>query len=233
MEMQAANTLEAARAGDRAAFVHMLERNLDSLYRFVARELRYHEALGHLFPGEVHPAEVVDEVALRALRRMPRMPRHATFKGWLRLLALRAIDDRVRQARRQHHLEAVSLEAPLSTGQRADIYYQPDAALTWADVLPDHAPSPEEAVVLNETQAELEQALNDLPPEQRLAFVLRAVEGLGYAEIAAITHQPRTAIKAAYQAARESLRQRFADRFVTPGEARAPAADEPPSEAAR
>jgi RNA polymerase sigma-70 factor (ECF subfamily) len=231
MEIQAANTLEAARAGDRAAFVDLLERNLDSLYRFVARELRYHEALGHLLPGEVQPAEVVDEVALRALRRMPRMPRHATFKGWLRLLALRAIDDRVRQARRQHQIEAVSLEAPLPTGQRADIYYQPDAALTWADVLPDRAPSPEEAVVLNETQAELEQALNELPPEQRLAFVLRAVEGLGYAEIAAITHQPRAAIKAAYQAAREALRQRFADRFI--GADIAEAADESTNPASR
>lgn len=144
-------TLAAMGAGDRAAFMAALERQLDALYRFVARELRYHEALGDIRPGELLPEEIVDEVAVRALRRAPRIPRQATFRGWLRLLALRAIDDRVRHLRRQHRMEAVSLEEPLRTGQRGDEYFQPDLALTWADVLPAPTPSPEEAVVLRET----------------------------------------------------------------------------------
>jgi len=110
-------------------------------------------------------------------------------------------------------MEAVSLEELLRAGQRGDEYYQPDLALTWADVLPAPVPSPEQALVLRETWEELEQALNTLPPDQRLAFVLHAIEGLGYAEIAAITHQTRSEVRAAYHAAREALRQRFADRF--------------------
>ncbi len=43
--------------------------------------------------------------------------------------------------------------------------------------------------------------------------MLAAVEGLGYAEIAAILHLSRDAVRAAYHAAREALRQRFAERF--------------------
>lgn len=43
--------------------------------------------------------------------------------------------------------------------------------------------------------------------------MLHAIEGLGYAEIAAITHQTRGEVKAAYHAAREALRQRFAEQF--------------------
>jgi RNA polymerase sigma-70 factor (ECF subfamily) len=218
-EMAGTEALAALRTGDRAAVVAELERQLDPLYRFVARELRYQAALGNLQPGDVAPEEIVDEVALRALRRMPRMPQQATMRGWLRLLALRAIEDRVRQTRRQRRHEAVSLEAPLPLGQRADVYYQPDAALTWADVLPAPGPSPEEALLLNETREELEQALNELPPDQRLAFVLRAIEGLGYAEIAAITHQSRSDVRQAYHAAREALRQRFAGRFFPAGAA--------------
>jgi RNA polymerase sigma-70 factor (ECF subfamily) len=201
------------RAGDRASFTAALERQLGVLYRFAAREVRYHEALGDFRPGEVLPEEIVDEVALRALRRAPRIPRRATFRGWLRLLALRAIDDRVRHLRRQHKLEVVSLEERLRAGQRGDEFYQPDLVLTWADVLPAPVPAPEQQVVLRETWQELERALNALPPDQRLAFVLHAIEGLGYAEIAAIIHQSRSEVKAAYHAAREALRQRFAERF--------------------
>jgi len=221
MRISEPETLAAMRAGDRAAFMAALERQLDPLYRYAARELRYHEARGDIRPGELLPEEIVDEVALRALRRAPRIPRQATFRGWLRLLALRAIDDHVRRLRRQHQAEAVSLEEPLRTGQRGDEYYQPDLALTWADVLPAPTLSPEQAVVLRETWQELEQALNALPAEQRQAFVLHAIEGLGYAEIAAITHQTRGEVRAAYHAAREALRQRFADQFLTAEDASA------------
>jgi len=213
--------LAAARIGDRAAFMALLERHINGLYRFAARELRYHEALGDLLPGEVLPEEIVDEVALRALRRAPRMPRQVSFKGWLRLLALRAIDDRVRRLRRQHKMEVLSIEAPQRTGQRGDEYFQLDYAPTWADVLPAPVPTPEQTVVWRETLQELEQALNQLPPDQRLAFVLHAIEGVGYAEIAAITHQPRGAVKAAYHAAREALRQRFANQFLAAEDASA------------
>jgi RNA polymerase sigma factor (sigma-70 family) len=210
-------SLAAIRAGDRAAFMDALERQIGPLYRFVAREVRYHEALGDFLPGEVPPEEIVDEVALRALRRAPRIPPRATFRGWLRRLALRAIEDRVRRLRRQHKAEAVSLEAPLRTGQRGDEYFQPDYALKWEDVLPTPDLSPEQAVELHETWQELEQALNTLPPYERMAFVLHAIEGLGYAEIAAITRQSRDEAKAAYRAAREALRQRFADQFKAIG----------------
>jgi RNA polymerase sigma-70 factor (ECF subfamily) len=190
-----------------------LEHELDPLYRFVARELRYHEALGDLNPGELLPEEIVDEVALRALRQVRLLPRRATFKGWLRRLALGVIHDQVRRLRRKHRVEALSLEEPVLSGQRFGVWYQPDAALTWEDVLPAPVPTPEEEVVLHETQAELEQALNELPPEQRLVFVLHGIEGLSYAETAAILHRPRRQIKAAYHQAREALRQRFAGRL--------------------
>jgi RNA polymerase sigma-70 factor, ECF subfamily len=213
--------LAAARTGDRAAFMALLERHINELYRFAAREARYHEALGNIRPGEVLPEEIVDEVALRALRRARRMPRQVSFKGWLRLLALRAIDDRVRRLRRRHNMEVLSIEAPQRTGQRGDEYFQLDYAPTWADVMPTPTLSPEQTVVLRETGQELEQALNQLPPDQRLAFVLHALEGLGYAEIAAITHQTRGEVKAAYHAAREALRQRFANQFLTAEDASA------------
>jgi RNA polymerase sigma-70 factor (ECF subfamily) len=202
------------RAGDREQMLAELEHHLNTLYRFIARELRYHEALGDLVPGEVTPEEIVDEVAVRALRRAQhQLPRQAALKGWLRMLALRAIEARVRKLRRQHKLEARSLQEPQRTGQALFEYYQPDYAPTLLDGLPVPVRTPEQTLVLRETWQELEQAINELPPEQRMVFVLATIEGLGYAEIAAILHLSRDAVRATYHAAREALRQRFAERF--------------------
>jgi RNA polymerase sigma-70 factor (ECF subfamily) len=227
--------LAAIRAGDRAAFTAALERELNPLYRFVARELRYHEALGDIEPGQVLPEDIVDEVALRALRKARRGTRWATFKGWLRQLALQTIHDHVRRLRSQQQVKVLSLEGRVLSGQRRGVWYQPDVALTWEDILPAPVPLPEEVVLLHETREELEQALNTLPPDQRLAFILHAIEGLSYAEVAAIFHWPPSAVKAAYHAAREALRQRFAGRFSSieaplAFPASAPAAGDRPAE---
>jgi RNA polymerase sigma-70 factor, ECF subfamily len=71
--------------------------------------------------------------------------------------------------------------------------------------------TPEEAVLLEETWQGLEAALNQLPAEQREAFLLRAVEGLSYAEIAAMLGRPLQRVKSSYRAAWGALRRRFFD----------------------
>ena len=206
-------TVTSVHAGDRAAFNSALERELDPLYRFVARELRYHEALGDIQPGDLQPEEIVDEVAIQALKQGRRIPHRSTLRGWLRHLALRSIHKHARRLHRQHRMEVLSLEDSVLSGQKWGVWYQPDAVLTWEDVLPAPVPSSEEALLLNETVENLEKALNALPYDQRLAFILHAIDELSYAEIAAILNRPRSAVKAAYHRAREALRQHFAGRF--------------------
>ena len=206
-------TVATIRSGDRAAFTTALEHELDSLYRFIARELRYHEALGDIYPGDLQPEEIVDEVAIQALKQARRIPQRSTLKGWLRHLALRTLHKHVKRLRLQHRIEVLSLEDPVLSGQKWGVWYQPDAALLWEDVLPAPIPSLEEALLLNETRENLEKALNALPYEQRLVFILHAIDGLSYAEIASILNRPRPTVKSAYHQAREALRQHFAARF--------------------
>jgi len=206
-------TIASIHAGDRAAFASALECELDALYRFVARELRYHEALGNIHSGDLQPEDIVDEVAMQALEQARRIPFRSTLKGWLRHLALRSIHKHVNRLRLQSRMESISLEDQLLSGQKWGVWYQPDAVLTWEDVLPAPVPSAEEALVLNETQEDLEKALNALPSDQRLTFILRAIDGLSYAEVAAILNRPRSAVKDTYRTAREALREHFAGRF--------------------
>ena len=206
---------QRATAGDREPFIHLVERHLDGLYRFVAREIRYRQALGDLEPGEVTPEEVVSETVLAALRGLARMPRHASFKGWLRHLALRIVRRWARRSRERRYYEHIHLEDALPSSQQLFAYYQPDAILTWEDVLPDRSiPMPEETLVVRETWKELEAMVNRLPTDEREIFTLRAIEGLRFDEIAAMRQRRVQQVKALYRQAREALREQLADRMV-------------------
>jgi RNA polymerase sigma-70 factor (ECF subfamily) len=206
-------SLQRAQAGDREAFITLAEQHLPSLYRFVAREIRYHEALGNLQPSEVDVEDVVDEVFVTALRKLHRMPCGATFKGWLRHLVLQVMRRTVRASQRRRRYERNRLEDPLPAGPAIDESGYPlEARRTWKDIIPDRSiPAPEEVVLLEETWQGLEAALNQLPAEQREAFLLRAVEGLSYAEIAAMLGRPVQRVKSSYRAAWGGLRRRFFD----------------------
>ncbi|HEY68290.1 MAG TPA: RNA polymerase sigma factor [Thermoflexia bacterium] len=206
---------QRAIAGDREAFIRLIERHLDSLYRFAAREIRYRRALGDLEPDEVTPEEVVSETVLAALRELARRPCRASFKGWLRHLALQIIKRWARRSRERRYHERIHLEDVLPSSQLLFAYYQPDAALTWEDVLPDRStPMPEEALEIREAWEELEAMVNRLPADEREVFTLRAIEGLRFDEIAAMRQQRIREVKALYRQAREVLREQLADRMV-------------------
>jgi RNA polymerase sigma-70 factor (ECF subfamily) len=65
--------------------------------------------------------------------------------------------------------------------------------------------SPERAVELDAELAALGRAVQDLPYEQRVAWVLRELEGMGYAEIAEITGVGETAVRGRIHRARVRL----------------------------
>jgi RNA polymerase sigma-70 factor (ECF subfamily) len=197
--------------GDRSAFTALIERHLSSLYRFVARELRYHQTMGSLEPGELTPEEVVDEVLVQALRDMPGMPHDASFKGYLRRLALRVVHRAVRDSVRRRKVERVHLEDVVPWADDSyDGYYRP---ITWEEVIPDRTlPTPDEFVAFEETREELEQALNKLPATQRMVFILHAIEELSYREVAAMLALPVDEVRRLYHEAREALRRWLVER---------------------
>jgi RNA polymerase sigma factor (sigma-70 family) len=215
-------TLRAV-AGDREAFIQLVEHHLDELYSFASREIRYHESLGDLEPGELAPEDVVSETTLTALQVLARKPRRSTFQGLLRHLVLAVIEHwalRSRERRRHERLrleEGVPLEQDRGPDMERDIfmYYQPDDLLTWEDTIPDASlPPPEEIPAIEEEWEAMEILLNSLPADQRMVFGLHAIEGLSLEEIAAMQRQPLHAVKVLYEQGREALRARLTDRMV-------------------
>jgi RNA polymerase sigma-70 factor (ECF subfamily) len=76
-----------------------------------------------------------------------------------------------------------------------------------ADATPDPASGPLDRLIAAETGAEIRAALDHLPPEQRLAVVLRYYLDFSEAEVAAALACPPGTVKSRLFAARRRLRQ--------------------------
>lgn len=128
------------------------------------------------------PAEAEDalqEALLDAWRHLDGFRGDAAFSTWLyRLVTNRS----VATVRRRRPMPAPEAGADLAA--------------------PD---SPEHATLLDLELVALGRAVQDLPDDLRVCWVLRELEGLGYAEIAAITGAGETAVRGRIHRARVRL----------------------------
>lgn len=137
--------------------------------------------------GDPHAAEdATQEAFISAFKGVGRF-RGGSFRAWLFTIAANASRDRLRTLRRR---PAVSLDA-LTVDMDVDC----------------RQPSPEDYAMGRERGEEIARALDALPPEMRLAVILRDIEGLEYEEIARITSSSMGTVKSRISRGRERLRR--------------------------
>ena len=73
---------------------------------------------------------------------------------------------------------------------------------------------PDQELASREIQEAITQAVDQLPRDQKLAFVLREYEGLSYADIASITASSEGTVKSRIHRAKEALRYRLRKRVL-------------------
>jgi RNA polymerase sigma-70 factor (ECF subfamily) len=171
--------IRRARAGDQDAFGELVADNSDRVYGALRR-------FG-LDQGEAD--EVAQEVFLRAWRGLPRFEQRARFSTWLYRIAFN-------EAQRR-----------LSRRRPASVIPDPEAPDPIA-ALPD-APErgPEARALDDELMRALEMALLALPPDWRMAVVLRDIEGLSTEEAAAVVGIGPAAFKSRLHRGRMRLRE--------------------------
>lgn len=210
----------------RALFVSLVGPHLERLRRFVGQELAYFQAVGILGKGELTTDDVVDAVLLSAYREFVKdrgVPE--IRRSWLMRLAIKQIESEVRRLASERgrtvHIEddvpdTPPAEAVSTLGEEILYFYEPDEDLKLEDVIADlDVPSPEEKAATEELRQCVNAALTAMPKEWRRVLLLRHVDGLTGAELAATVGTTKAQVKRLLESAREDLRRRLLESGCT------------------
>ncbi|MBN1363017.1 MAG: sigma-70 family RNA polymerase sigma factor [Sedimentisphaerales bacterium] len=147
--------VEAARRGDRDAAARLYHRHIDRVHRICYR----------IVLDRTQVADCVQEVWFKVFRSLGQFECEESFAAWLNCVAANTAIDCYRKWRRR--------------GRHIDIDEVPVESLPAEE--PDDGQELDDAL----TRQRIEKALKEITVNQRTAFVLRYLEGMTPAEIAA------------------------------------------------
>lgn len=185
---------------DNPLFIQRLQKrdaaSFDLLFRQYQRMVR---SLVFQFLGErEEAADLTQEVFLRIYQNINQFSGSSTLKTWIYRIVVNSALNRKRWWNRRKRGSTVSLEED-SSGNPPEKQLDP----TWRTP----APSPEQQASRVELAGLLIKAFARLPLDQRIAVVLRDMEGMSYEEMATLLSLSLGTVKSRIARGRESLRQ--------------------------
>jgi len=195
--------LEAARAGDEAAFTALVEPFRGELIAHCYRMM-----------GSLHDAEdALQETMLRAWRGIGRFEGRSSLRSWLYTIATNACLSAIERRKPRVH--------PIDYGPRANpddgVPGMPVAESVWIEPFPDEKLIVEDGPMAPEARYERREAvelafiaaLQHLPANQRAVLILREVLGYSARETAATLETSVAAVNSALQRARATVEARL------------------------
>ena len=172
--------------GEVAAFAELVSRHEKRLWNFVRR-----------FVADAETAEdLLQEVFLRVVKGTAEWHPSAKFSTWLYTIARNLCTD---QARRGAFRNADSLDQPLNASASS-------SGLLRIDLVASPEGNAEKAALDRGIASRVDQAVAQLPVEQREVFLMREMMDLSFAEIAAATGASLPTVKSRMRYALERLR---------------------------
>ena len=182
--------VDRARRGDPEAFRVLVERYQARAYRLALRVLR----------DEERARDAVQDAFLKAYVNLDRFEGRSSFYTWLYRLVMNLCLD----ARRRDHSSRI-----VETPEPADLdrLGSPDARPPDEVAFREHEQGPEAAFDRGQLRAALGRAIDELPDAARETLILREVEGLSYAEIAAALDIPKGTVMSRLHYARRRVQE--------------------------
>jgi RNA polymerase sigma-70 factor (ECF subfamily) len=183
MEVEAGGAVERARSGDSDAFRVLVEQHSRAIFRLAFR----------MTGNEQDAEDVVQETFLRAYKQLDKYEARSSFSTWLFRIASNYSLDLIRMRKRHEDRRERGAE------EEKDIL----------QTIPGNTPGPDRIVYSSQVQDRVNEALNELSPQERTAFVLRHFEGMSIDEIGEAlgtgTNATKHSIFRAVQKLRKSL----------------------------
>jgi len=140
--------------------------------------------------------DVSQEVFLKVFRTIHRFRGQSTLRTWIYRIAVNQARNRHRFWRRRHRADQVSLDQHIKA--HGDFRSTADE-------------DPDRLLAQKQLGERLQQALDELPFDQRSVIILREVDGLSYEEIAFSLDVAVGTVKSRLMRARQVLRRRLSD----------------------
>jgi len=172
--------------GDTAAFTALVEKYKQPVMNLAARTLRD--------PTEAE--DLAQNVFVQVFKSAARYQTTAKFSTWLFTIARNLCLNEIRR-RARHQAESMDAPHPEQGDQPLHQFEDKQTA------------SPPERLLHGELADKIEQALAELPENQRLAIVLCRQEELSYEEIARVLRCSESATKSLIHRGRETLKQKL------------------------
>lgn len=180
-------------AGDRAAFVELVERHEAALYNFALRQVR----------SPALAQDIVQDVFVRVVQGVGDFKGQSRFSTWCFTIARNlCIDHARKQSLRRHP----SLDQPGAGSEEGE-------GQTLGDRTADAHPraTVDRAVIGEQLGDSIARAVDALPDDQREVFLLREVGQVPFKEIAEITGVPENTVKSRMRYALERLQRALAE----------------------
>ena len=200
--------LTAARGGDEQAFARLVEPHRRELLAHCYRML-----------GSLHDSEdALQDALLRAWRGLPGFDGRSSLRAWLYRIATNASLDAIGRRAKAPVLPADY--GPAATGGWGDDFVPDTESVPWLEPLPGRGEEPPPDAAAPEVAYERREsvelafvaALQHLPPNQRVALILRDVLGFSAQEMAELMVTSEASVKSALQRARATMSERLPDR---------------------
>jgi RNA polymerase sigma-70 factor, ECF subfamily len=176
--------------GNTAAFRELVERHQDKIYALAL----------HLLRDPADAEEVVQETFLAALEKLASFRGDAAFSTWLHRVAANAALMRLRRRRR-------SPEGPAELPIEEMLPHFDETGRIDATPYHDWSKRADEQLSDREIRRAVEEAVQNLPEDYRIVFLLRDVEGFSSEEMAELLGISVAAAKSRLHRARLVLRE--------------------------
>lgn len=187
------STLEVIHAEAELGFEELFARYNSMVFRLTYRILGdYEEAL-----------DVSQEVFLTVYQKLQSFRGESSLKTWIFRIAINRASNRFRWWNRLRRRGTISLDEHFGKGLPRDL----------SDSLESGHRSPEESLLLEEERKEIERSLLYLPVSQRIALVMRDIEGMSYEEIAESMQVSLGTVKSRIARGRDDLKRRLNGRL--------------------